>query len=88
MTHCIVILSGVSNSRSELLAESKDPTYFIVANDLSGNSHGTDIHAHSAQRECLSTISKLRSSKGSFDYVSPALRYGTYSAQDDTVNGL
>jgi hypothetical protein len=85
LTPTTVILSGASNSQSELLAESKDPTNVPGKTGITRNSLGIiSAPIPNARGEPLATSSKHLIIKGAFDYVSPSLRSGAYFAQDDS----
>ena len=79
-----VILSGASNSQSELLGESKDPTNVSVKTGISRNFSGVVLSVSNVQREYLSASLKSSTVRGSVDCVIPVLRRGNYFAQDDS----
>jgi len=80
-----VILSGASNSQSELLAESKDPTNVYAETGIARSSLSIiSAPLLNAQRKHLAASFKYLITEGSFGYVSPVLSSGTYFAQNDS----
>jgi hypothetical protein len=74
-----VILSGVSASRSEALAESKDPAFACGGADSARRSHRA---LYKAKRESLAAFVALTTGMGSFDSRASHQR-DTCFAQDD-----